>query len=529
VAIFGLIPARDRRRASGKALWDERNGCEERGAALARRVAAAAKDCRRPGELLNRLLWGVNPQREGGEYNDGEDGGRGVGGGRGVWWGGADAALGDDAGTLDGSGRESLQLAGASQAIAGAPMKAQRRLGLDLSWSRITPVFVIDVAVLLLVTRCWPDAWRHAVPAWWVGAAVAVVATLAGVITYRGITMASGLAAWLWDWSDDPATTLRAGCTPAIDHRRRFSRDVVGVREHQDRLVAVIAVNVAAGPPAGRHERQEVRPPILRVAAVAAGLRQFDTCLDGIDIVSVRTRHAAGDGDSSGERTADDQPARGQRSTWLVLRMDPQHNVAAMVARDSVASALAAATERLAGYLGDRHCAAQPLTGDELTEVDAAVLAGLQPTWSRPGWRYLKHFNGHATSFWVSPGDISSDTLDRLWLPDTDATVVTIRLTAAAGGAEVSAWVRYHSPGQLGKDVWAGLNRLTGRQLAAVRASLPTPVRRPLLVVPARALRDSEPLAVRLGSASVSPGLERSTSPADGQPMTGAPAYSSTH
>lgn len=84
--------------------------------------------------------------------------------------------------------------------------------------------------------------------------------------------------------------------------------------------------------------------------------------------------------------------------------------------------------------------------------------------------------------------------------------------------------MRYHSRERLGKDVWAGLNRLTGRQLAAVRASLPTPVRRPLLVVPARALRDSEPLAVRLGSASVSPGLQRSKSPVEGQPMTGAPA-----
>ena len=157
MAIFGLIPARDKRRASGKALWDERNGCEEGGAALARRVAAAAKDRRRSGELLKHLLWGVNPQREAGAYNDGEDGGRGVGGGRGVWWGGADAALGDDAGSLDGSGRGSLRVAGASQAIAEAPMKAQRRLGLDLSWSRITPVFVIDVAVLLLVTRCWPE------------------------------------------------------------------------------------------------------------------------------------------------------------------------------------------------------------------------------------------------------------------------------------------------------------------------------------------------------------------------------------
>jgi hypothetical protein len=48
-----------------------------------------------------------------------------------------------------------------------------------------------------------------------------------------------------------------------------------------------------------------------------------------------------------------------------------------------------------------------------------------------------------------------------------------------------------------------GLNRLTGRQLVAVRASLPARTTRPPLVVPARALRDDEQLAVRLGPTEV--------------------------
>jgi hypothetical protein len=76
---------------------------------------------------------------------------------------------------------------------------------------------------------------------------------------------------------------------------------------------------------------------------------------------------------------------------------------------------------------------------------------------------------------------------------------MTIRLAAAAGRPEVSAWVRYHSGEPLGKDARAGLNRLTGRQLAALRASLPGPATRPPLVVPARALRDDEQDAGRPG------------------------------
>jgi type VII secretion protein EccE len=399
-------------------------------------------------------------------------------------------------------------------------MKAQRRLGLALSWSRITTAFLIDVAVLVLASHISRAPQNVA---WWVGVAVAAVVTIAVVLAYRGMTLASALARWLWDWSTDmwnpspdSAATLSPGCTPAIDHRRRFGRDVVGIREYQGKLVAVIEVDEVAESPSGRHQHQTVPSATVPVAAVAAGLRQFDVRLDAIEIVSARKRQISEAADGSAPQTVDDPPTGAQHGTWLVLRMDPQHNVAAMSARDSVASTLAAAAERLAGDLGGRRCTARPLTGDELAEVDSVVVAGLEPASIRPGWRHLKHFDGYATSFWVSPHDITSETLDRLWLHDTDATVVTIRLTSTAGQAAVSAWVRYHSQERLGKDVWAGLNRLTGRQLAAVQASLPAPATRSPLVVPARVLRDDEELEVRVGPIEVGTASQHSMSPAEG-------------
>jgi type VII secretion protein EccE len=392
-------------------------------------------------------------------------------------------------------------------------MKAEPRLGLALSWPRITSAFLIDVAVLVLA-RHWPGAQQTV--AWWVGVAVAAVVTIAVLLAYRRIALASALARWVWDWSTDPVATLSQGCTPAIDHRRRFGRDVVGVREYRGQLVAVIAVAEAENPPSGQHQRQKVPPATLSVAVVAAALRQFDVHLDAIDIVSVQKRHVSEGADPPAQPTVDDRPAGIERGTWLVLRMDPQHNVAGVAARDSVASTLAAAVERLAGDLDGRRCAARPLTADELAEVDTAVMAGLDSTRTRPGLRHLKHFDGYATSFWVSPHDITSETLDWLWEPDTDATVVTIRLTAAAGWAYVSAWVRYHSGGRLGKEVWAGLNPLTGRQLAAVRASLPAPATRPPLAVPARALDDRERLAVRVGPTQLDAAPKHSMRPAEG-------------
>jgi type VII secretion protein EccE len=358
-------------------------------------------------------------------------------------------------------------------------MKAQHRLGLALTWPNVTTVFLIDVGVLLLASHL-PDRWQPT--AWWVGVAVAAVVALLGVVTHRGVTVPRALADWVWDWTAEPETALTAACTPAVDHQRRFGRSAVGVREYRGRLIAVIAVCEANGAPRSRHERRESSSGMLPVTAVAAGLRQFDVHLDGIDVVSAGIRRASS-----------------EHSTWLVVRMDPQRNFAAVAARDSVASALAAAAERLAQDLNGRGCRAWPLTSDELAEVESVALAGLQPTWSRPGWRHLKHFNGYATSFWVSPADITSETLEQLFLPDTDATVLTMRLTPQPDGrTTVAAWVRYHSDERLPREVWDGLNRLTGRQLPAVRASLPAPAPRPELMLPTRELRDHDELAVRV-------------------------------
>ncbi|MEE6138341.1 type VII secretion protein EccE [Mycobacterium sp. 050128] len=386
-------------------------------------------------------------------------------------------------------------------------MKAQRRFGLSLSWARVTVVFLVVVGILLIASHC-PDSWQGKYHiAWWVGVGISVIIALLSLVTHHGLTVTSGLAGWLWDWSADPGTTLAAGCTPALDYQRRFGRDKVGVREYDGRLVTVIALD-GDDDAASRHHRQKsTAPASLLVRSVATGLRQFDVNLDGIDIVSVQMRRGGNAAELSkldklGPEEwglVSEQPASYVRRTWLVLRMNPQSNVAAVAARDSLASTLVAATERLVQDLDAPGCAPRPLTSVEIAEVDSAVLADLEPTWSRPGWRYLKHFNGFATSFWLTPSDITTETLEELWLPDAEATVVTIQLTADDGHPQVSGWVRYHSDSRLPRGVSSGLNRLTGRQLAAVRASLPAPTTRPLLVVPTRGLLPDDDLVLQVG------------------------------
>src|SRR5262249_35020526 len=100
---------------------------------------------------------------------------------------------------------------------------------------------------------------------------------------------------------------------------------------------------------------------------------------------------------------------------------------------------------------------------------------------------------------WLTPSDIDSERLDELWPPDTadiGATVITVRLASRGGRPQLSAWGRYDSENRLPKEVSAGLNRLTGRQVAAVPARPPPPAPRPLLVVPGRELRDDDDLVL---------------------------------
>jgi type VII secretion protein EccE len=377
-------------------------------------------------------------------------------------------------------------------------MKAQREYGLSLSWARVTTVFLIDVALLVIASHL-PDAWQAGRNlCFWIGVGLAVIVTAVALLTNGGVPVSSAPIARVRNWYADPEA-LTVGCTPATDHRRQFSRETVGIREYDQQLIAVIAVDGSGE--AGRHRHRDGVTTSIPLEAVVTSLRQFDVRLDSVDIVSVGTRQGAKGVHSAVRDDIDRRPIE-VRNTWLVLRMDPLHNVSAVAARDSVACTLAAAAERLAHDLDGRSCAARPLTADEIADVDDAVLAGLQPAHVRPFWRYLKTPDGFVTSFWVSPGDITSETLEELWLTDADVTVMTIRIIAEGHEADVSVWVRYHSDKRLRKEAFSGLNRLTGRQLGAVAASLPAPTSRRPLPMPSRTLTRSEDILVPVGAAA---------------------------
>lgn len=350
-------------------------------------------------------------------------------------------------------------------------------------------MFLIDTGTLALAGR-WPGDPQVATYVWWSGVGVAALGAIFTLVTYRRVPISTMWAAWVRDLFADPQTALDEGRTAAVDHHRRFGRDPVGMREYQDRLVTIIAVGGHSGVPSGRHHRGESSAVSLPMDLVATGLRQFDVRLECIDVVTVGTHSELGE-------EADSAPD--QRTTWVLSRMDPQHNVPAVATRDSLAATMVAATERLAQEIGGRYVTARVVGAEEFAVIDEAVLAGLEPSQIR-GRLFKRQRNGHVTSFWVSPRDITAENLESLWLPESEATVVTVRLMPGPGRtAEVSVLVRYHSAGQMPKNVRAALNRFVGRrQLEAVCASMPVPARHQGLMPPGRALHDTEHLAISL-------------------------------
>ena len=163
-------------------------------------------------------------------------------------------------------------------------MKAQREYGLSLSWARVTTVFLIDVALLVIASHL-PDSWQaDRNLTLWIGVGLAVIITVAALLTNGGVPVSSAPIARVRNWYADPEA-LTVGCTPAVDHRRQFSRETVGVREHDGKLISVIAVDGAGE--AGRHRHRDALAASIPLEAVITSLRQFDvtTASSGMDAV----------------------------------------------------------------------------------------------------------------------------------------------------------------------------------------------------------------------------------------------------
>jgi hypothetical protein len=58
------------------------------------------------------------------------------------------------------------------------------------------------------------------------------VVAIFAALTYAGTSLPGAVAEWKVAWSVDSESELTVGSVPAVDHQRRFSRHVVGLREY---------------------------------------------------------------------------------------------------------------------------------------------------------------------------------------------------------------------------------------------------------------------------------------------------------
>jgi type VII secretion protein EccE len=374
-------------------------------------------------------------------------------------------------------------------------MRPMFPVGLAASWRRLIAVFVTDTALLAI-------GGTFSRPGWWAAAAAGAGVTLMVLVRWRGAPLLTLLAR--------PRIAVPG---PVTDHRRTFGDAPVGIRSLGPHLVAVVVVD---GPPHSLSvlDHQQVESAaVLPLDVVASGLRQCDVTLDGIDVISAGVRRAPKTHHHHApvySSRVGDHPAVGQRRTWLVMRVDAVRAAAAILCRESAAATLSAAAEHLAEDLTSRRCPARVLTAAEIKDVDKTLLAGADRSSVRRQWGRLRHRGGYIQTYWVSPGDISSTTIDRLWAPDTDNTVVTVQLRPTDdGGTTVGVVVRYHTGGPLREAPLTGLNPLTGRHQLGLAAGLVLPTES--LASPCR--RMMEDLSTPIGATGIIVGTTQTGHP----------------
>ncbi len=286
-------------------------------------------------------------------------------------------------------------------------MRPMLALGAALGWPRVVAVFVADVALL------WAGGAVAGRAGWWVAAVLAAALSVSALLRWRGAPLLT--LAWRTVTSRGAALVVPAG--EAADYDRTYGQGPVGIRGMGPYLVAVVAVDGQAHSPSALDHHRVASLATLPVAAVAQGLRQFDVTLEAIDIVSVGMRRASARHHNYAavySSLVGDHPAVGQRRTWLVARFDATASARAILWRESVAATLGAAAEWLAQELTSRRCPARVLTAAQIREADMELLAGADPAALHRGWSGLRHPDGYVQTYWMSPGDISSDTVDRL-------------------------------------------------------------------------------------------------------------------
>ncbi len=353
----------------------------------------------------------------------------------------------------------------------------------------IPAVVGVEVAVIAAIL-----AFPPARMSWWPTVAVGVIAAAALLVTVHRRNMIRWLVDRMRWWrrrrrNDPPAAAID------IPHGASLYGVRVPDRFDGEAITMIEVTGQAYSPTLLTGSATALTPNLLPLDALTGLLDQPGGIrLSGIDVVSSGLRVRRGTGYPPLYSTLlADRPAAGQRRTYLVVRLDIANSVAGLAYRSTVGAAAAAATERIVNALLQRGVRANALTAKDLDAAlvelgaglavvpaeagpDAVPVGARTPTPVAPTetWSSIEAHPGFLTSYYFSPEDVTTSTLNQMWALRSDAVVQTISLTKRRGPTDgrpwVSALVRVNDPQAPTRPPTLYLNPLPGHQgPAAVR------------------------------------------------------------
>ncbi|MDA2893396.1 type VII secretion protein EccE [Mycolicibacterium sp. BiH015] len=416
-------------------------------------------------------------------------------------------------------------------------MSKQRTLGVRMALPVVLTAEVIAIAALILL----PPARFQ----WWPAAAITVGALPLMVVTVHRRNVAGWMAA-LMRWRRGRRRPVPAAAAVDISQGDL----VCGVRVDEYEAVTMVRVfGKAYTPTFLRGSTVSLSTNVLPLKVLTGLLDQPGGLkLAGIDVVSSGYRVRRGEGYPPLYSTLlADRAAAGHRDTHLIVRLDLADSVAALSYRRSIGAAAAAATERIINALQQNQIRAAALTAEELDAALDRLGAGLADAPEPPepevddfsdadapipqlvgaradhggsqtrsaatgsvdvGWRRVNGHPGFLTTYFFSPEDITTASLQQMWALRTDDVVQVTMLTKrrrvhpdGGGPVLVSALVRTNDPQRPQQPPTLNLNTLPGDQAAAALRAAPTA--RPRITLPARPLDDPAALAIPIGPTGI--------------------------
>ncbi|MGU3292773.1 type VII secretion protein EccE [Williamsia sp. M5A3_1d] len=251
----------------------------------------------------------------------------------------------------------------------------------------------------------------------------------------------------------------------------------IGARWADDRLITVVRIARPVAPTGLIPSSTIVSKSQLSLGAVAKALSQFDIELESVDVIAHgwRARAAAHLTDPY-LRLIARLPTVPQQDVWIVLRLDPLRCPDAIASRGGgsagVLKTAMAATRRVANQLAHEGYRPTILTARGITDMASDLIDRASTSDPVEQWTSVDH-GSHSTTAYSVDGPLDDELMTSIWTTPSGSTTCAVRLQRDGDRYAMTTVVRYSTAGGTSLTVPEELRLLDGRQMPALRRTLP--------------------------------------------------------